>query len=1583
MNISKKIILLFFTAFVATQTSWSQNIGISSYTCTGAGSATLAVAPSTGITSYTWSKSGGGLTATTATITQPAGTYSVTIIKSGITSTLTSVVIPTNIVPAVPTVTPPTVATALCGAASQTLTSSAASNYSWNRNGVAIVPAVTTNTLSVDGNSAAAGTYSYTVTTTNTTTGCTATSSPGVSITISPKPAAPVISPATLATPICGTGTQALLATNIGSAVYVWKRAGTVITGSTNTITVTGNDVPTAGTYNYTVSSQNAAGCISDDSAPVALKISPKPASPTVTAQTGTTLLCGASTQTLSASGGGSSYTWQRGSTVLVPTTSSLTVTGTDATGAFLYTAALVNSVGCVSDFSTTGVTLTLAPAVAAPVISPATLTTPICGTATQALLATNIGSSVYVWKRAGTVITGSTNTITVTGNDVATAGTYNYTVSSQSAAGCISDDSAPVALKVSPKPASPTVTPQTTTTLLCGTSTQTLSASGGGSSYTWQRGSTVLVPTTSSLTVTGTDATGTFLYTAALINAVGCVSDFSTTGVTLTLAPAVATPTISPATLTTPICGTATQVLTTANVAGSTYFWKRDGVVIVGAGASVTNSATVTGNDVTSPGIYNYTVAIQSSTGCRSSDAIATALKVSPKPTAPSITPTSFTPNLVCGTDTKTLTVSSGGTKYYWKRNGTIADSSTVTTFSVAGSSVTTGGAYIFTVSLKNSIGCLSDDSQPGVILQLYPTIPATPVITPAGVVTFCEGGNVKLNSSYTLSTGFNIWSKTIGTTVIGDTTTTGTDGVTVRSVGTNTYTVKAKDVNGCVSLVSNPLIVTINALPAKPILNRLGAIEICDLDSTVLNPTNNYTGGTFSWKNGSSVIGTNRNLTLKTAGSYTLIYTEPVNQCASLVSSPTVLSINPLPAKPSISNSRSDEFCYGQFVTLIASSSTSPVTFEWNYPGQTLQASQIDVPLNGYTRKTFQDFIQVNVKSVSDKGCKSQFASDTKTLTVNPLPTTPTITGSRAFIFCPDSTITLTSSDSPIGVYKWINTKDNKEFSDKKSVLIDTTSKYFNISPTGEGKIGKFYVRTISDKNCLSDTSRNVTITVRDAPEPASILTNPSSGVICDGGKVTLKALVANINVKQYSWRDESNGKEVSTDPEISVSTSGSFSVKVRDSFGCFANYSTPRKITISPLPTKPSILIVKSKIFCDEDSTIVQSSLLSTTPNGTKNKYRWIVDGQTVIESFNRQFSWKKASSIAVAVTDSNGCKALAISDTIRTTVNPLPDSPTITARGAIPFCADKNVTLSVSGTSGVTFKWSTGATTTNITTNVAGNITAQSINNFGCLSKPSQPIQVRVYPLPTTPQLTANGVTTFCEGSQVRLNSSSPFQAYWWRSTTDSIGKGTDLTSIIVSKSGNYFAKVKDGNDCTSLPSTPLVVDSRPNPTPTIIKKVGTFTLDAQGVGDENGYFWRYNGDIQKDLTTRLIKATKNGDYQVQASITYTNVSLAGGRLVCYSKSSDILKYEQDLTFEGMSVFPNPSPNNEINVEVLEDLIGATITVYDFYGRLITSYVVDKYNTLKKISIPNYEGSTYIVKVSAAGYERTRKIATTQK
>lgn len=1247
------------------------------------------------------------------------------------------------------------------------------------------------------------------------------------------------------------------------------------------------------------------------------------------------------------------SYSWRvTGTTAIIATTS----TSTQPSGSYSIT--IIRN----------GITSTLSASVAAgiipttPVVTPPSVSTSICGSSVQVLNSTTAPN--YTWKRDGANILGSASSITAAGNDVELPGNYSYTVTTtNSLSGCTATSNA-VVLSMSPTLATPTISAADGNTLICGSSTQNLSASGGGSSYVWRRGSTTLSNTGSTITATGTDATGTFIYTAAIANSAGCPLNFSTTGISLTLSPGIATPSITTPINTNPVCGTSTQILT-ASSGGTSYVWKRSGTTISGS----TNSITVIGNDVTVGNTYNYTVATRNAVGCVSAESAPYALKVSPKPASPSISPAIFTPNVICGVDSKTLTATGGGASYTWKRGGVDVTGSTTNTLQVVGIDVIAGGTFVYTVSLTNAVGCISDDSPTGVTLQLFPVIPPRPTISASGSVTFCEGGSVTLNYSRGVATDTKIWSRTAGA----DTITSNSEGIIVRS--TNTLILRTRDANGCSSLPSNSFLVTVNLKPSPPIIDKGSANAICDLDSIALNSNNKGTGA-YVWNIGR----TTTSITVRTAGSYSLTFTD-ANLCTSLPSTPFVLIINPLPAKPTITNLNKSEFCFREFTTLRASSTTSGTGFEWDYLNRT--GNQIDV--SGSSKKTENEIIRISVRAIStfanstiSSVCKSRESSDFVSITVLPLPTTPNIVASGPITFCPDSTVSLTSTDSPNGVYRWINARSNTEFSDKKTVLIDTTSRNFTITPLG--KIGRFYVRTISNKSCLSDTSQNVVVTVRNAPLKAVINPSPISATVCLGGKVTLDALFSNGNINRYSWRDEKTKREITTLKTFEVDTSGTYSVRLRDVFGCFADNSDPLKVNISPLPSKPIITTIKPKIFCDEDSTTIQSSLPTTTPNGTKNSYRWIVNGNTVSESNSRTFSWKLASNIAVAVTDSNGCKALAISDTIRTTVNPLPASPSITVRGAIPFCADKNVTLSAIGTTGVTFKWSTGLTTPSITTNTVGSITVQAINGFGCLSKPSPVVQVRVYSLPATPTLTANGVTTFCDGSRVRIISSSSFQALWFRSATDSIGRGEDLTSIFASKSGNYFAKVQDNNGCISLASTPIAVNARPNPTPTVINQIGTFSLDAQGVGDENGYIWRYNDIVKPELTTRIIKAKQDGDYKVQASITYTGLPIAGGRLVCFSNTSQAIKYVQDLSFNGFSIFPNPTANGEVNVEVIEDLIGATITVYSLYGQLISEYKVDKFNTLKKIELPNYHGNIFIVKIVSDGYERSRRVIT---
>ncbi len=1485
------------------------------YTCTGNGTSQLTL-PS-GYAVYEWYNSSNVQVASTQTYVAAPGVYTAKVKQtSGSSYINVSAFTVGQIVPAAPVVTPPSdVLSAVCGTSTRNIVASGATNYDWKRNGVSL--SVSTASLSVVGSSVAtAGTYSYTVSTTNSITGCTSTST-ALSLKVSPKPTTPVIS-AVSPNLICGTETKTLTATS-GGSTYIWKRDATTLSSTVNTLSVTGNDVSTAGTYNYKVVYQNSVGCSSDTSVAVSLKVSPKPATPVI-APVSSSLICGTETKTLTATSGGNAYIWKRDNTTLSSSTNTLTINGADLSvaGIYKYKVAIQNSIGCISDTSSV-LNITFSPKPAKPVIAPVSPDL-ICGTTTQTLTATSGGAS-YIWKRNATTLGSVINTLAVTGTEVSIAGTYQYKVVLKNAAGCFSDTSAALSLKVSPKPSTPVIS-SPSPNLVCGTDTKTLSATSGGASYTWKRDNTILSSVVNTLAVKGTDVStsGTYSYKVVLKNAVGCISDTSVAFI-LRVSPKPTKPVITPVD-TNAVCGISTKNLT-ATTGGASYIWKRDTTTL----ASKINSLVVRGNDVTKAGVYRYRVILQNSVGCFSDTSAAISLKVSPKPTKPVIaTPSS---NLVCGTETKTLIATSGGSRYIWKRDTTIL-ASKVNTLIVTRADVKADSSYKYIVTLINEVGCVSDTSAAQVLV--LSVNPAKPSITANGATTFCDGGSVLLSSSYTSNS--NLWSRTNGA----DIQTTGRNGITVTT--SNTFTVKAKNIFGCFSTASEPLTVKVNANPSPPVILEGTAVSICNLDSTVLN-ANNKGNGVYSWNNGKKT----RSITVNSAGNYSLTYTDG-NTCTSAPSLVTVLTVNPLPAKPTITATRPLEFCDEDFTTLRSSVSSGYI---WSN-GQT--SAQIDVKVSSI----------ISVIAVSDKGCKSKDASNPVTVIVNPLPNTPTVLANGPLIFCPDSTVTLSSSVTG-NDYIWTNTTNNIIFNKAKSVVINVP--------------GDYAVQAISAKKCVSKISKSVKVSVREAPQPASILASPIA-TFCKGGNVTLRALIANGNVDRYSWRNEDNQKEIATSSSITTDTSGRYSVKVRDVFGCFSAYSRVLKVTVNPLPNKPTLRIVRPKIFCDGDSTLLEASLPSTTTNGSKNVYQWTVDGQLQNNVSGRTFVWKKANSIGVAIIDTNGCKSVASSDTIKTTVNPLPSAPSIIIRGSNPFCADKNVSLTAIGVQANSYKWSISSSTSNtITVNTAGNVTVQAVSAFGCFSKSSQPIILNTYPLPAAPQITNASSTVFCEGQSVTLSTTNTNKAYWYKSSSDSLGTGSNNT-ISIDKSGNYFARVEDRNSCFSSPSNSITVDVRTLPTTPVISQVGAFYLEAKSNGDDEGYIWKYNGDEQKSFINNTIKVKKDGDYQVQSSIVYNQVALPSGKLMCYSKPSAVYKYVQDLSFEGMSVFPNPSASGDITIQVVEDLVGAELIVYTMEGKIIDEFKVGKFDAPRTIKLSGSIGNVYFIKLKTDSFERVKKV-----
>ncbi len=154
----------------------------------------------------------------------------------------------------------------------------------------------------------------------------------------------------------------------------------------------------------------------------------------------------------------------------------------------------------------------------------------------------------------------------------------------------------------------------------------------------------------------------------------------------------------------------------------------------------------------------------------------------------------------------------------------------------------------------------------------------------------------------------------------------------------------------------------------------------------------------------------------------------------------------------------------------------------------------------------------------------------------------------------------------------------------------------------------------------------------------------------------------------------------------------------------------------------------------------------------------------------------------------------------------------------------------------------------------------------------------------------PTISTNGPTTFCEGGNVTLTSSSG-SGYLWST-------GATTPSIVVTTSGNYSVQVTNASGCLSLASNATTVTVNAKPTiPTILAngpitfcEGGSVTLTSSS---GSGYLW------STGATTPNIVVTTSGNYSVQI----TNA------LGCQSLTSNITA----VTVNAKPATPTITPN----------------------------------------------------------------------
>lgn len=761
------------------------------------------------------------------------------------------------------------------------------------------------------------------------------------------------------------------------------------------------------------------------------------------------------------------------------------------------------------------------------------------------------------------------------------------------------------------------------------GSTTFNITATGTTPAYQWQYyngatwvsvangtplGAVYNNATTTTLGVSGVTEAGIYQYRCSATNCSGS-TDISEPA-TLTVSAIPATPTVN---VTQPNCATPTGTITITNPTGAGMTYSIDG-------STYTNTTGIFSGVV--PGIYSVTA--RSSAGCTSPAASAT---VNPQPPTPVV-------------GNQTATISSGGTfnvipagvpvgtTYTWpaptytngvtggvaQPTGVTSISGTLTIPSGSGTAVYTvtpttgtcvGNTFTVTVTVNSTCTPVSVTTHPA---------PAAMCAGANAAFTVVAGGTSPFVYQWEYYNGTSWVNVAAGTPAGASYTGAAIASLTVSGItpaGNYQYRCHITNCSGGNVVNSDPATLTVNANPPQPVITADGPTTFCTGEDVVLTATES---AGYLWSTGA----TTRSITVTTAGNYTVQVTNAAG-CQSVLSATTVVTVNPLPSRPTITPAGSVTICAGSSQTL---TSSAGVTYLWSN-GETTQSISVNTT-GTYTVQVTNSF-----------GCLST-ASLPTTVTVNPVPATPTITASGATTFCAGGSVTLTSSLAT--TYLWSTGATTR------SITVNST--------------GNYWVRVADAAGCQSAQSSTTVVTVNPLPSAPTIGTITQPTCTVSTGSVVLGGLPAG------SWTVNPGNITGSTSTVIVTGlVAGSYTFTVTNSNGCTSSASASVVINTQPaVPTVPIVSAVTQPTCAVTTGSVGFSGLPST---GSWTLTRLPGGEETGGSGITVTLSGIPSGSYTFTVTNSVGCTSAATGTVTINAPLPVPTAPVQTVDCTLGF------------------------------------------------------------------------------------------------------------------------------------------------------------------------------------------------------------------------------------------------------------------------------------------------------------------------
>ena len=317
-----------------------------------------------------------------------------------------------------------------------------------------------------------------------------------------------------------------------------------------------------------------------------------------------------------------------------------------------------------------------------------------------------------------------------------------------------------------------------------------------------------------------------------------------------------------------------------------------------------------------------------------------------------------------------------------------------------------------------------------------------------------------------------------------------------------------------------------------ATPKVNTSGPISFCEGGSVSLSIS---AATSVFWLNLDSQSYFSNDTLVKINKTGTYLGYVLANNCLSFTKFVNVV-VNPLPTKPTVTSSI---ICEGQNATITAPSGT--FTYTWTVPSGVVTPS---TKTNSFTTTKAGTY---SVSITNSNGCISSVGSGT--VTVNPVPTKPTVTSST---ICEGQDATITA---PSGTFTYTWTVPSGVVTPSTSTNRFTTK-----------KAGTYNVTLTSNNGCISEVGSGI-VTVNPVPTKPTV----TSIFICEGQSGTISAPSGTFT---YTWTVPSGVATPNTSTNSFTTTKpGTYSVTLTNSNGCISEVGSGTA-TIQPIPNTPII-------------------------------------------------------------------------------------------------------------------------------------------------------------------------------------------------------------------------------------------------------------------------------------------------------------------------------------------------------------------------------------------------------------------------